>query len=260
VQNYYQGDAIEVPDSITPVVGYRTWQVSGGGSRLKAIAHPAVWEPGRNRAKCAGGYAPANWLNGDEDHDARHAAPLEGCSCGWYAMRTLEGFVHDFIGGYTYSADVAGKVAMWGKVIEGERGYRAQYAKVVELLAQPDDPKLYQLLHLAEVYDASVSFELYSRLATLEGGPLDGKLRVIPPEAPPLWGVTNRKTNQLAIYEHDVEPVFLPIPAQSDINYDGRYDAAMEALSVETVLTERHIYRWVKTLPGMRTDWQPDRY
>lgn len=46
-------------------------------------------------------------------------APVENCSCGVYALASADGVP---------SAPVLGQVWLWGKVVKGSRGYRAQYA------------------------------------------------------------------------------------------------------------------------------------
>lgn len=50
----------------------------------------------------------------------KHAAPNETCSCGIYAASTENGVP---AGGNVY-----GKVNLWGKVVPGEKGYRAEFA------------------------------------------------------------------------------------------------------------------------------------
>lgn len=51
------------------------------------------------------------------------AAPAEQCSCGLYALKA-----RDMGSSYLSSAQAWGEVYLWGKVIEGDFGYRAQYA------------------------------------------------------------------------------------------------------------------------------------
>ncbi len=50
------------------------------------------------------------------------ACPDEGCSCGIYALDDEQAVRS------SYSKPILGEVYLWGKVIDGERGYRAQYA------------------------------------------------------------------------------------------------------------------------------------
>ncbi len=67
-----------------------------------------------------------NWRIGYREimHPPIHtAAPGEDCVCGIYALKGRDMGSH-----YVSSASAWGEVYLWGKVIEGEYGYRAQYA------------------------------------------------------------------------------------------------------------------------------------
>lgn len=56
-------------------------------------------------------------------------SPQERCHCGIYGMRTLEDVKLVIKGMSLYGhLLVLGKVALWGKVIEHEKGYRAEFA------------------------------------------------------------------------------------------------------------------------------------
>lgn len=55
-----------------------------------------------------------------------HSAPDEKCACGIYALNTLKA-VSDYC-----RFNVFGKVACWGKIVEGENGIRAQYCYPLE--------------------------------------------------------------------------------------------------------------------------------
>lgn len=61
-----------------------------------------------------------------------HAAPSSNCSCGIYAS-SLE---HEHLKAATYTTVdfVAGRIALWGKVIQHERGFRAEHAYPLELI------------------------------------------------------------------------------------------------------------------------------
>lgn len=64
-----------------------------------------------------------------------HDAPLEGCSCGIYASTDLD-FARRLAA--RLAGNVVGMVAMWGKVIEYNRGFRAEYAYPVSLEVKAD--------------------------------------------------------------------------------------------------------------------------
>jgi hypothetical protein len=115
------------PLFIAPVIGWRGWAVHRtreGAELLEAIAIDfrvtTTWPPLRAwRAECAQA----------RDHDA----PDPACVCGWHACRTLDDAV-EACARILHARDVQarrvafGPVALWGRVIEHERGWRAQYA------------------------------------------------------------------------------------------------------------------------------------
>lgn len=71
-----------------------------------------------------------------------HLAPNEECTCGLYAARTPHLFI-DTIREIENSmpvdasAFVFGRVSLWGKTIEHEHGFRAQYAYPQALYVHP---------------------------------------------------------------------------------------------------------------------------
>jgi hypothetical protein len=116
---------MQVPDAIEPAIGYRVWLVKD--KRLYSFAHSHImWEPGKPfEAICL------------REHDV----PSVGCSCGTYAAAT---FNRLFDMGYTRSNGVfavsedkitiAGQVNLWGGIIPGQLGWRAQFAYPRKLL------------------------------------------------------------------------------------------------------------------------------
>jgi hypothetical protein len=119
------------PDVIGPIVAWRYWRLSPDGSRLRSLTgRGAEWVPGRPfRARCRFG-----------DHDPgdtrfqlisgytrrAHRPPHEGCTCGIYAARDLSHLRGQMLFGF--GSVMVGEVALWGKVIPGQHGYRAQLA------------------------------------------------------------------------------------------------------------------------------------
>jgi len=66
---------------------------------------------------------------------AAHRPPVESCSCGLYALKSPR---HARAQPELASEILAyGKVALWGKVIEGTDGYRAESAYPLELYLAP---------------------------------------------------------------------------------------------------------------------------
>lgn len=149
-----------VPDGIEPVVGWRRWGVRNG--RLVSMHSGHLWEHGEAmQAKCQhvwhkfaltrDGYI--TWKEtkkvaemykvprplvrppkgmGYELIPQSHDAPEAACSCGLYARDTEQATRSDGLG---YGV-VLGKVSLWGKVIPGDRGYRAQFGYPAEIWAE----------------------------------------------------------------------------------------------------------------------------
>jgi len=145
-----------VPDSIEPLVGYRAWYVVGAS--LLPIGHrdPAAttspWD-GANRhwvsATCSFEtpgpvtdsmrqrlkhiYSKLG-LPFESFPDSPHTVPGEGCSCGFYAMKELSSMLVLSAPGV-----VLGRVELAGKVIEHNLGYRAERARIAELISIEGD-------------------------------------------------------------------------------------------------------------------------
>jgi hypothetical protein len=119
---------MSVPDYISPIVGYRVWTLSTTG--LKSLCGER-WHPGESlAARCR---ASAVVGRADVVHDA-HDVPQANCSCGIYAVKTLD---HFRSAGYERFG-ICGEVFLWGKVVEHELGYRAQLAYPKNFFLSPD--------------------------------------------------------------------------------------------------------------------------
>jgi hypothetical protein len=83
-------------------------------------------EPARPRTQPPAGY---EWvlIYGDP---VPHDSPFDSCGCGLYAVREVE---PRHIPLSVLPDGAIGKVALWGKVVAGDRGWRAQFAYPVEL-------------------------------------------------------------------------------------------------------------------------------
>lgn len=166
---------IRVPDGIQPIVAYRAWHVEERRGRivLKGAAYRATWEPGGwSRAEC--------FANNHPRHRGRSSGgetPSEGCTCGFYAVKELSAIPGPILGGWDRSV-LVGKVELAGKVIEHDRGYRAERARVVELLPAPGQEALAE--RAAATYGVPVSNELIEAFPELEpvfrfAGPSPGR-------------------------------------------------------------------------------------
>jgi len=117
---------MQVPDAIEPAVGYRVWQVKD--NRLHSFNHAAIWAP----------YEP---LVAVCTRTAHTDPPEPTCTCGSYAAATFERLLEM---GYTKHGGlfsgkpddilIAGQVNLWGRIIPGQHGWRAQFAYPRKLL------------------------------------------------------------------------------------------------------------------------------
>jgi hypothetical protein len=99
-----------------PIVAWRAWKLKGTGLLWSTAMTDKFWPIGTPiRAQCSSGW-----------HE-RYAPdiPKSCCQCGWYALRSKPEHARD-VNNNTYH--VIGQVALWGKVIAHEKGYRAEYA------------------------------------------------------------------------------------------------------------------------------------
>jgi DNA-binding CsgD family transcriptional regulator len=118
-----------VPDAIEPLTGYRMWALALTGL-----------DPGLHSLTCRGlGGCPwegtgSSWVQASchMDENPWHISPSEDCTCGLYAMPTLDrGLPWVGNGGVP---TVMGRVELAGKVIEHEFGYRAEKARIAEFI------------------------------------------------------------------------------------------------------------------------------
>jgi len=108
---------VRTPDGIAELVGYKTWSVlhtERGPRLMSGIKGFVVWEPAVPvLAHCF----PLR---------DTHRAPEWSCSCGVYATKHPQN--------RRAFARVGGQVKLWGRVIEHEHGYRAEFAAPISFL------------------------------------------------------------------------------------------------------------------------------
>lgn len=116
-----------------PLRGWREWALTPDGLRG---AQGRLWKPGVNAAQCHGKHAVMlqvlDVVFADAGIDTPDHVVEPWCTCGLYSWRRP-----DRISART--AKVAGVVELWGRVLIGEDGYRAQYARVVALCGPRTD-------------------------------------------------------------------------------------------------------------------------
>lgn len=110
-----------------PVRGWREWSIAADGLRG---AQGRLWRPGTNTTECYGRHAVMLRVLDDLLAGEGIAMPAHSverwCTCGLYSWRQPDRI-------RLRQDKVAGVVESWGRVLIGERGYRAQYARVVAL-------------------------------------------------------------------------------------------------------------------------------
>jgi len=114
----------KIPDAVEPIVAWRAWKLLG--MRLAALGSTGVWEPKK--------MMEAICNSSSSYHDLsyfQHPAPQSSCNCGMWGFKSLDNLLAAIQGKYTTS--VIGQVSMWGRVIETENGWRAQFAYPREL-------------------------------------------------------------------------------------------------------------------------------
>lgn len=123
-----------VPDYCEPLIGWRFWFVHG--NRLRSRGQ--TWEP-YQRYEATHVTSSGLWRDEYEvvpcdgvPCDVTGAAPY-GHGCGVYALKSEQALRNDLRHGLGRRA-VYGRVALWGRVVEHEHGYRAQYAYPIEFI------------------------------------------------------------------------------------------------------------------------------
>lgn len=117
--------------------GYRWSIVRGGASREMAEAWVS-YRPSRV-PKVPTVEPPSGY--GFQLDPFRHGAPHEACTCGIYAASDWK-IVEPY---EMHGQTVRGRVKMWGKIIPGDNGYRAEYAYPSEFIVPAslaNDPTL----------------------------------------------------------------------------------------------------------------------
>lgn len=124
------------PDYAQAVEAWRLWLVVQRGEllRLRSVIYDAVWSPGEPLvAECLHGRR--SWKRPWRTQCRTHAAPDQPCRCGIYALQDPTG-LQPYLSGYPVRDSlrrVVGRVALWGKVAESKRGWRASRAYPLEL-------------------------------------------------------------------------------------------------------------------------------
>jgi hypothetical protein len=133
---------------VSTVVGWRVWALleDADGPRLSSLMHPSAWTIRRAfEASCALRGEPL--ILGRRRVPAHETAPHPACACGIHAAADVEhalAYLGDSSeGDAVVRGQVLGRVALWGNVVEGLAGWRAEKGYPVALYLPTvglDDP------------------------------------------------------------------------------------------------------------------------
>ncbi len=146
-----ESSPILIPDGIEPIVGYWEWQYSLG------VRHAHLHSMNSSAADLLNGRtdwegAGSRWIVVSCGFGWEHTAPDEACTCGLYSVKRLDQLLNSptlplrgvpmryvrerICVGETEVAcgAVLGRVELAGKIIEHAYGYRAERARVAELI------------------------------------------------------------------------------------------------------------------------------
>jgi hypothetical protein len=109
-------------DALRPAVGWKVWRVEDGS--LRSVLYGDLWPV----AEPVAAVCRRQLRTG-------HDAPSRGCECGIHAGRDLAAWDHYLAVGS--EARVFGRVLLWGSTIQGAHGWRASFARPVEIFVPP---------------------------------------------------------------------------------------------------------------------------
>lgn len=124
IQHACTGETLAIGE---PIRGWREWTITPHGLRG---SQGRFWHPGVNRAQCHGRRAVMLRVLDDLLASSGVETPAHTvepwCTCGLYSWKRPDRI-------NAGATKAAGVVELWGRVLIGEYGYRAEYARVVAL-------------------------------------------------------------------------------------------------------------------------------
>ena len=114
----------EAPTYVSPILAYRAWKsIHRGVEGITGVA----WPPHEPLVACCTG-----------EGQGSHQTPGLDCYCGMWGFKTVAE-MESAVRGYDGIPLVFGRVYLWGRVIEWEHGWRAQYAYPAEFWTDRND-------------------------------------------------------------------------------------------------------------------------
>lgn len=111
------------------LVARRMWRIDLYNGVLRSTAYPHVWEPGEKLT--------AFCQRSQGLFEQNHQPPVAGCTCGFYAIRPHIGV--GAILGTPGQTHILGEVYLWGRILHGEHGFRAQYTYPKKFIVMADE-------------------------------------------------------------------------------------------------------------------------
>lgn len=133
----------QAPDLIEPIVGYRAWRYTTSDRGIRLFPVNLTADDVLKKSEWDGAWVA--WVTAS---CLSHVAPDEDCTCGFYATKSVDELavfvpVIDLQGACSLDdgsdGAVVGRVQLAGKVIEHESGYRAERARIAELIPTTTD-------------------------------------------------------------------------------------------------------------------------
>lgn len=165
---------------VGPLRAFRCWRVEwqDGCPVLGSLFHSTVWPvDGPLHASCEQrGGSLASWIRRRLSRNVEsHPAPAWGCECGIYALSRLEDEEDLKISPHICQRGpldrvlrVAGVAQLWGRVVQHDRGYRAEYAQPLRLLTIPSLVRVRDTEGLLEAVAGRYRIPLVTRTEDLE--------------------------------------------------------------------------------------------
>lgn len=153
-------DAEDTPDATDAILAFRVWNVRKGIGALPILTswgihsrkEAPMWSKGINRATCH------RDLWDEFAFESRCGrTPNPSCRCGFWGLSDFFRLPHD------RKAKIVGTCRLWGKIVVGDYGFRAEYAQVDTLFEMP---KRHRRLtqRIGEVYGVPVKPFILSEL------------------------------------------------------------------------------------------------
>jgi len=143
IANIHEVESPVVPDVAGTISGYRLFRYveikKGGLVDLISVTRDVKWTIG---STLEAQHQERFELYGGSLAIPGHNVPYLSCSCGIYALNSLEELarnVHNIV--YGMQNIVGARVDLWGRIIEHETGYRAEYARISGFIRELTRPE-----------------------------------------------------------------------------------------------------------------------